>query len=377
MRILFTGPAAAGHLFPMIPTAQALRAAGHEVLFASAQPLDRLREAGFPIVEIGDGRTIREVFEQSSGDGVRYVNPDMTTDQILDMAARVFARVSRSTVDGLLEAAGGWGADLLVYDSFQASAPLVAAKLKIPSVLQNFGVTSGLEMVRRFAANFTEAYETYGVAGPAEPTALNIVPASLGGDPGGLRMRYLPYNGGGIVPAELLHRGTRPRVVVTLGTVLTELDGVRAIGRLIEAAASADAEFLLAVGDADLAPLGTLPDNVRPLPWVPLAELLTVSDALVHHGGSGTMLTALQAGLPQLLLPQGADHFANADALTATGAALRSASDDVDSALLTRLVTDPELSRAATTLRAENEALPTPAETVPALEALVASPAMA
>ncbi|MFB6615195.1 nucleotide disphospho-sugar-binding domain-containing protein [Streptomyces sp. NPDC056367] len=377
MRILFTGPAAAGHLFPMIPTAQALRAAGHEVLFASAQPLDRLREAGFPIVEIGDGRTIREVFEQSSGDGVRYVNPDMTTDQILDMAARVFARVSRSTVDGLLEAAGGWGADLLVYDSFQASAPLVAAKLKIPSVLQNFGVTSGLEMVRRFAANFTEAYETYGVAGPAEPTALNIVPASLGGDPGGLRMRYLPYNGGGIVPAELLHRGTRPRVVVTLGTVLTELDGVRAIGRLIEAAASADAEFLLAVGDADLAPLGTLPDNVRPLPWVPLAELLTVSDALVHHGGSGTMLTALQAGLPQLLLPQGADHFANADALTATGAALRSASDDVDAALLTRLVTDPELSRAATTLRAENEALPTPAETVPALEALVASPAMA
>ncbi|MFJ8011346.1 nucleotide disphospho-sugar-binding domain-containing protein [Streptomyces sp. NPDC096339] len=373
MRILFTGPAAAGHLFPMIPTAQALRAAGHEVLFASAQPLDRLREAGFPIVEIGDGRTIREVFEESSDEGVSYVNPDRTTDEILDMAARVFARVSRSTVDHLLDVAGGWGADLLVYDSFQASAPLVAAKLKIPSVLQNFGVTSGLDMVRRFAANFTEAYETYDVAGPAEPVPLNIVPASLGGDPSGLRMRYLPYNGGGTIPAELLRPGSRPRVVVTLGTVLTELDGVRAIGRLIEAAASADAEFLLAVGDADLTPLGTLPDNVRPLPWVPLAELLTVSDALIHHGGSGTMLTALQAGLPQLLLPQGADHFANADALTATGAALRSASDDVDSPLLTRLVTDPALREAAARLRAENEALPTPAETVPALEALTAS----
>ncbi|MFE2170305.1 nucleotide disphospho-sugar-binding domain-containing protein [Streptomyces sp. NPDC059447] len=371
MRILFTGPAAAGHLFPMIPTAQALRAAGHEVLFASARPLDRLREAGFPIVEIGDGRTIREVFEQSNGE-VRYVNRDMTTDQILDMAARVFARVSRSTVDHLLEIAGGWGADMLVYDSFQASAPLVAAKLKIPSVLQNFGPTPGLDMVRRFADNFTEAYETYGVAGPAEPLPLNIVPTSLGGDPSGLRMRYIPYNGGGTIPAELLGRGSRPRVVVTLGTVLTEMDGVRAITRLTEAAASADAEFLLAVGDADLAPLGTLPDNVRPLPWVPLAELLTVADALIHHGGSGTMLTALQAGLPQLLLPQGADHFANADALTATGAALRSASEDVDTSLLTRLVTDPVLREAAASLRAENEALPTPAQTVPALEALVA-----
>lgn len=370
MRILFTGPAAAGHLFPMIPTAQALRAAGHEVLFAGSQPLHQLREAGFPLVEIGDGRTIRDVFEQSTGDKVRYVTPDMTSDEILDRAAHSFALVSRATVGGLLEVAEDWGADLLIYDSFQASAPLVAAKLKIPSVIQNFGVASGLDMVGRLAAHFTEAYETYGVPGPAASTALNIVPASLGGDPGGLRMRYLPYNGGGIVPAELLRRGTRPRVTVTLGTVLTEMDGVRAIVRLIEAAASVDAEFLLAVGHADLTPLGTLPDNVRPLPWIPLAELLTGSDALIHHGGAGTMLTALQAGLPQLLLPQGADHFLNADALTRTGAALRSASADADAALLTRLTADPELRAAAVRLRAENAALPSPAETVPSLEAL-------
>ncbi|AQT76095.1 MULTISPECIES: nucleotide disphospho-sugar-binding domain-containing protein [Streptomyces] len=373
MRILFTGPASAGHLFPMIPTAQALRAAGHEVLFAGSQPLHPLRQAGFPVVEIGDGRTIRDVFEQATGEEARYVTTDLTSDQILDRAAHGFALLSRSTVDGLLDVAESWGADLLVYDSFQASAPLVAAKLKIPSVIQNFGVTSGHDMVGRLASNFTEAYETYGVAGPAETTALNIVPASLGGDPDGLRMRYVPYNGGGFVPRELLRRGDRPRVAVTLGTVLTELDGVRAIVRLIEAAASVDAEFLLAVGDADLAPLGTLPDNVRALPWVPLAELLTASDALIHHGGSGTMLTALQAGLPQLLLPQGADHFTNADALTATGAALRSASDGVDAALLTRLTVDPDLREAAGRLRAENAALPTPAETVPALEALASA----
>ncbi|APU43882.1 nucleotide disphospho-sugar-binding domain-containing protein [Streptomyces sp. TN58] len=373
MRILFTGPASAGHLFPMIPTAQALRAAGHDVLFAGSQPLHQLRQAGFPLVEIGDGRSVRDVFEESTDDEVRYVSPDLTPDQILDRAAHGFALVSRPTVGGLLQAAESWRADLLVYDSFQASAPLVAAKLKIPSVIQNFGVTSGLDMARRLAANFTEAYEAYGVDGPAESTALNIVPASLGGDPGGLRMRYVPYNGGGVVPLELLSRGDRPRVAVTLGTVLTEFDGVRAIVRLIEAAASVDAEFLLAVGDADLAPLGTLPDNVRPLPWVPLAELLTASDALVHHGGSGTLLTALQAGLPQLLLPQGADHFTNTDALTATGAALRATSDEADAALLTRLVSDPSLREAAARLRAENAALPSPAETVPTLEALAAA----
>ncbi|MER8187922.1 nucleotide disphospho-sugar-binding domain-containing protein [Kitasatospora sp. NPDC094015] len=374
MRILFTGPAAPSHLFPMVPTAQALRAAGHEVLFASPQPVEQLREAGFPIVEIGDGGSLRDSFAAVSDEETRYARPDLDQDQILDLAAAAFAHASRATVDDLLAVAGDWGADLLVHDSCLASAQLVAAKLKIPAALQNFGLTSGLDLAARLADHFTDLYEAHGVAGPAATTPLNIVPASLGGDPGGLRMRYLPYNGGGVVPAELLRRGDRPRVAVTLGTVITQLDGVHAITRLIEAASSVDAEFLLAVGDADLTHLGTLPANVRPLPWVPLAELLRVCDAVVHHGGSGSTLTGLQAGVPQLLLPQGADNFAVADALTATGAALRSASEGVDAPLLTRLVSDPALREGAARLRAENDALPTPAAMVPAIEALAAGP---
>ncbi|MEU9042631.1 MULTISPECIES: nucleotide disphospho-sugar-binding domain-containing protein [unclassified Kitasatospora] len=368
MRILFTGPASAGHLFPLVPTAQALRAAGHEVLFACGQPLDQLRRAGFPIVEIGDGRGLMELFEERLGNKIQYVTPDRSQDEIFDTAAAIFAHASRPTVDGLLEAATEWGADLLVHDSFQAAAPLVATLLKIPSVVHNFGVNPGLPMSRLLASHFTDVYERHGLAGPAPATALNIGP--LGGDPDGLPMRYIPYNGGGMVPAEFLRTADRPRIAVTLGTVLAELDGVRAVARLVEAAAEVDADFLLAVGGADLAPLGTLPDNVRGLPWVPLNELLSRADALIHHGGSGTMLTALQAGLPQLLLPQGADHFINAEALTASGAALSSSSDAVDTALLDRLLTDPDLRDAAHRLQSENAALPTPTALVPTLEAL-------
>ncbi|MER7765973.1 nucleotide disphospho-sugar-binding domain-containing protein [Kitasatospora sp. NPDC096140] len=368
MRILFTGPAAAGHLFPMVPTAQALRAAGHEVLFACGQPLDQLRSAGFPIVEIGDGRSLRELFEERLEGKIQYVSPDKPQEEIFDMAAAIFAHASRPGVDGLLEAATDWGADLLVHDSFQAAAPLVATLLKIPSVINNFGVSAGLPMSDLLASHFTDVYERHGLAGPAASTALNVGP--LGGDPDGLPMRYIPYNGGGVVPTEFLRPADRPRIVVTLGTVLAELDGVRAVVRLVEAAAEVDADFSLAVGGADLAPLGTLPDNVRGLPWVPLNELLNRADALIHHGGSGTMLTALQAGLPQLLLPQGADHFINTEALTATGAALSSASDAVDTAILDRLITDQGLRDTAHRLRAENAALPTPTALVPTLEAL-------
>ncbi|MDH6703537.1 UDP:flavonoid glycosyltransferase YjiC (YdhE family) [Kitasatospora sp. MAA19] len=371
MRILFTGPAAAGHLFPMVPTAQALRAAGHDVLFASAQPLEQLRSAGFPIVEIGDGRGLREMFQEFLGEEMQYVSPERPQAEILANAARAFAHGSRPAVDHLLEVAASWSPDLLIHDSFHAAPPLVAAKLKIPSVVHNFGVTPGGAMVKLLAESFTDVYERHGLTGPAEATALNLGP--LGGDPDGLRMRYVPYNGGGVVPAEFLHAADRPRITITLGTVLTELDGVNAVVRLVQAAAEVDADFLLAVGGADLTPLGTLPANVRALPWVPLNELLGRSDALIHHGGSGTMLTALQAGLPQLLLPQGADHFANAEALTAAGAALRSTSDTVDTATLNRLVTDPDLRAAARSVQAANTALPTPAALVPALEALTTS----
>ncbi|GAA5015086.1 hypothetical protein GCM10025734_63270 [Kitasatospora paranensis] len=239
-------------------------------------------------------------------------------------------------------------------------------------MVHNFGVMSGLSMADRLAGALTEDYRAGGLAGPGPRSVVDVVPASLGGDGTGWRVRYVPYNGGGTVPAELALPGPRRRVAVTLGTVLTDWDGVRAITRVIEQAARVDADFLLAVGDADLAPLGTLPANVRPLPWVPLAQLLESADAVVHHGGSGTMLTAAAVGIPQLILPQGADHFTNADASTALGFALRAEDTAVDTELLDALLDDDRLRKSAAAVRAEITALPSPAELVPRLEEFAA-----
>jgi UDP:flavonoid glycosyltransferase YjiC (YdhE family) len=38
--------------------------------------------------------------------------------------------------------------------------------------------------------------------------------------------------------------------------------------------------------------------------FVAQSEVLPLVDLIVHHGGTGTVLGALQAGLPQLLLPK-------------------------------------------------------------------------
>ncbi|MFF3674413.1 nucleotide disphospho-sugar-binding domain-containing protein [Streptomyces sp. NPDC002120] len=371
MRVLFTGPAAAGHLFPMVPTAQALQAAGHQVLFAGSAPLDQLRQTGIPTVEIGDGSTLMEAFRRASDNTEpQFVTDGKSLEDIQRQAAAGFAEHSRVTIDGLLAVATAWQPDLIVHAAFQAAAPLVSAALGIPAVVHNFGVMSGFDMVGRLADVLADEYRARGLEGPATRTVLDVVPASLGGDGTGLRVRYVPYNGGGTVPRDLVARGSRPRIAVTLGTVVTAFAGVDPVSRVIAEAASVDAEFLLAVGDTDLSPLGTLPANVRPLPWVPLAQLLDTADAVVHHGGSGTMLTAAARGVPQLILPQGADHFINVDAATGLGFALRASGDSVDADLLGRLVTDDDLRKGAATIQADISALPSPTDLVASFEAL-------
>ena len=48
--------------------------------------------------------------------------------------------------------------------------------------------------------------------------------------------------------------------------------------------------------------------------------LLPHCDVVVSHGGAGTLLGAAAHGIPQLILPQAADHFRNARAISAVSA---------------------------------------------------------
>jgi hypothetical protein len=81
-----------------------------------------------------------------------------------------------------------------------------------------------------------------------------------------------------------------------------------------------DVDALVTVGpDGDPSAVGPLPDSVRVERFVSQGVLLPYVDAVSHHGGSGTMLGALSHGLPQLVLPRGADQFFNAQALVDSG----------------------------------------------------------
>jgi len=195
---------------------------------------------------------------------------------------------------------------------------LVAARLGVPSVLHAVGFGHTGAHVRMINNTLAPAYERHGLEGPTPVASwLDIAPPSMSStaEPRRWFMRYVPYNGGGRLPDWLSATRERPRVTVTLGTVRPVVDGVSPVKWVVDAARETDAEFVLALGGGDLSALGTLPDNVRPVGWIPLGLLLARSDAVIHHGGSGTTLTALDAGLPQIVLGEGADRPANAAAV--------------------------------------------------------------
>ena len=185
-------------------------------------------------------------------------------------------------------------------------------------------------MLHRETIGYQQA--TWHKRGQSPPTTallasalLDPAPPSLTRDGAGLDVPSLPIRSiaysepGAVVPSWLTAPPERPRVYVTLGTV--SFGAVEVLRRALDDLARLDVDVLVSVGpEGDPSALGELDERVRAERFVAQSEVLPLVDVVVHHGGTGTVLGALGAGRPQLLLPQGADQFVNAELIPAVGA---------------------------------------------------------
>jgi MGT family glycosyltransferase len=118
--------------------------------------------------------------------------------------------------------------------------------------------------------------------------------------------------------------GRRPFVYVTFGSVA---GGIPMLGGVYEAALAAvadlDADVLLTIGrGGEPASFGPVPAQVRVEQWVDQASVLARASAVVCHGGGGSTLGALAAGVPLVVVPLFAeDQHVNARRVAAVGAA--------------------------------------------------------
>ncbi|MFE2276698.1 nucleotide disphospho-sugar-binding domain-containing protein [Streptomyces sp. NPDC059454] len=355
----------------MVPLAWAFRGAGHDVLAATTGDGLSISEAGLPVVDLAPGRDSLSFYVEAA-----ERRPDLAALQRpggevrgLEESADLYAEVTGTVVEQTVALARSWAPDLVVAPANNAAALVAASALRVPAFSLGVGLGRTTGLAQMMHARLRSVFAEQGADGLPALLHLDVAPPSmLDGPPDGHAMRYVTYSGGSVLPPWLREpERDRPRVAITLGTVSVRTGGLEALRALLASAADVEAEFVLALGHVDLSELGEVPSNVRPAGWVPLSELLPTCTALIHHGGGGTAMSALAAGVTQLVLPDGVDRRDNADALHARGVAVAARAQDVDRQLIEHVVHSTAMATAAAQVRAEIGAMPSPASLVPVL----------
>ncbi|MDT8909539.1 glycosyltransferase [Amycolatopsis sp. PS_44_ISF1] len=373
MRLLFSALGAYGHLYPLMPLAVAAREAGHHVVFATPEDFHpALAKAGlepaaagvligeaFATLFPGDPATAREAPPEDLDEIIGQVFGRMLPDRF---SADLRALFSRSRPD------------LVVYEFSNVGAAFAAMAAGVPALGHGFGRVSRegpmieIERVQREHAaelGFTDDRPSWG------NPVVDICPPSVQAPDFLARARRVPLRPVGWSDTSELPPGlpgrdrTRPLIYLTLGT--SPMSHADLLTAAITGLSGLDAQVLVATGPSlEVAALGQVPPNVRLESWVPQSALLPHVDLVVHHGGSGTTLGAFGAGVPQLVLPQGADQFTNAAAVLAAGVGSRLVGDEATAESVrssaAALLADPTVADAARGLAAEVAGMPSPAE---------------
>ena len=177
-------------------------------------------------------------------------------------------------------------------------------------------------------------------------------------------------------PRPAFPAATPPTVYFTLGTIFHQESG-DLFKRVLSGLTTLAVDIVVTVGDEiDPAELGPQPQNVRIERFIDADEILPQSSLVVSHGGSGTVVGALAFGVPQVLLPMGADQPLNADRCHDLGVAVilnASTANGSDIARAAKTVLeDPSYRVKASVLREEIHSLPGCEQAAVLLEGLTA-----
>jgi UDP:flavonoid glycosyltransferase YjiC (YdhE family) len=363
MRIFFVAAPMQGHLLPLIPLAVACRDAGHEVILASGGLPGGA--AGLRMHDIGAKFSLQRSALRITLRHPRAMIGEMNGRGGTAMVGELFGRAGFDLLDPLLRLAARDRPDLIVYDSLGEAGALLAGRIGVPSVLHESTLWPAGDLFR--AVSQSSAMRGHDV--PAPHLTLTITPPSLHGPHPGRPMRPVPFGGDGEVPQWLLAPSERPRILVSRSTVRGPNDGDPSAA-VVAAAPAVDAEIVL-VRPPEAVTRRPLPGNVRVVPRVPLHRVVPYAAGYVHHGGAGSVLNALSAGVPQLVVPGAGDRRHNAGLVARRGAGLAVEAKAITAEDLNELITHPGLRAAAREVSAEIAAMPAPETLVPELEALV------
>lgn len=335
MRVLATTTRGAGHFGPMVPFLRALERTRHDVLVAVPESATAMVEReGFEL------RATAEPPRDELGAVFGRVAELPFDEQNALVLGEVFARIHvRAALPGVLAAVEQWRPDVVVREQNEYAGGLAAERHDVPHARVATGLAQGGSYARPYVAAPLDALrgelglaaDPSGAALEATP-ALTLVPPSLEdpadpGPPWTHRFRDAGAEGRG---DDRQARGERPEgdedplVYLTLGSVAPTMGFFPGLFRAaIDVLAPLEVRVLVTVGaEQDPAALGPLPAGVRVERWIPQEQVLPEATVVVCHGGFGSTLGALAAGLPLAVLPLFADQPFNARRVAESGAGL-------------------------------------------------------
>ncbi|MBO0866921.1 MAG: DUF1205 domain-containing protein, partial [Micromonosporaceae bacterium] len=374
MRALFITWAWDSHLQPMVPFAWALRAAGHEVLVASHPSFAKtITAAGLAALPVGEDLDVRGLMREAH----RQFSPDESAIRHSGERANAVAIQSTNAMaKDTFCFAQHWRPDVVVYEPMAYLGPWLAAELDVPALRLLWAADYMASIADKLEAKgLGTRQELFGKQAFGDVT-LDPCPPRLRTRDELVRrpMRYVAYNGPAVMPQWLTDPPARPRIVVTWGRSHHYLgwdDAFRAPA-VVRALAGRDVEVVVAVLDEQRERFGELPGNVVHLGPVALNLVTRDCAGIIHQGGAGATMTAVSAGVPQLIIGSAADAIVNARLVEAAGAG-RYEPPDLDDAGLTRVVNSflddlPDLQAGAAELHREHRAMPSPVEVAAQLE---------
>jgi hypothetical protein len=387
VRVLFSSTANDGHFGPLLPFARACAESGHEVRVAAPTSYaSALARAGLRHEPFGDPAP--EVIGP-----IMAGLPSMSVQEADEVVLReVFGRVdAQAALPSLIETMERWRPHVVVRESAELGALAAAEHLGIPHVHVCIGMH---EVVPRFADTVRGPLEELGrlvglaegriTAALADEPVLSLVPELLDHPSG-----EVPPEASGFErfhePLPVISAGRAaewgdpdlPLVYVTFGSVAGSIPAFAGVFReALDALAGLEASVLMTVGrKVDPDGLGALPRNAHVVQWLPQDAVLAHATAMLGHGGFGTTMGALAAGVPQVVVPLFSfDQALNGEHVAAVGAGLTVAMGagavGRGAAEVARLLEDPGYAAAARRVGVALRDLPPPAEVVPLLSRL-------
>ncbi len=335
-RFLFSSSAGYGHLHPLMPLALALKEAGHEIAFAMPPSRQQLIEAnGFTFFPVITNMANDPEYQQLKA---QLKTMPLNLEYELFAYPRLFGGIAtRLRMPKLVEIAQDWQPDMFIREAGEYGAVIAAEYLSLPHAVVAFAAALKGQAVfeREIAEQLAPIRQQWGL--PPDPAATSLYRyLQLSYSPPGFSLGDVGYPGsGGSIPATthfirpqffdqadseslpdwIWELPKQPLVYLTLGTEVNSESDLypRVLQTIIAGLRDAPLNLIVTIGrDKDPADFGQQPSNVHIERYIPQSLLLPHCDLIVQHGGSNSLLAAIDTGLPMVIIPLIADQFFNA-----------------------------------------------------------------